>query len=46
MEPQQERGVTLEHEPDNNEMKRTKPAMARMARSSPLISVFDGLLGL
>jgi len=30
--------------PSNNEMKQTKPAMARMARSSLLISVFDGRL--
>jgi hypothetical protein len=28
--------------PSNNEMKRTKPAPAGMARSSPLISVFAG----
>jgi hypothetical protein len=28
--------------PSNNEMKLTKPAMARMARSSQLISVFCG----
>ena len=28
--------------PSNNEMKQTKPAMARMARSSLLISVFGG----
>jgi hypothetical protein len=28
--------------PSNNEMKQTKPALARMARSSLLISVFDG----
>jgi hypothetical protein len=26
--------------PANNEMKQTKPAVARMARASPLISVF------
>ena len=31
--------------PSNNEMKQTKPAMARMARSSLLISVFDGPQG-
>jgi hypothetical protein len=30
--------------PSNNEMKQTKPALARMARSSLLISVFCGLL--
>jgi hypothetical protein len=28
--------------PSNNEMKQTKPAMVRMARSSLLISVLDG----
>jgi hypothetical protein len=31
--------------PSNKEMKQTKPAMARMARSSLLISVFDGRFG-
>jgi hypothetical protein len=30
----------------NNEMKRTKPAMARMTRSSPLNSVLSRLRGL
>jgi hypothetical protein len=29
--------------PSNNEMKQTKPAMARMTRSSLLISVLGGL---
>jgi hypothetical protein len=30
--------------PDNNEMKRTKPTATRVARSSPLNSVFSGPL--
>jgi hypothetical protein len=35
--------MTLEkYAPSNNEMKRTKPAMITVARSSPLISVFGG----
>jgi hypothetical protein len=34
--------MTLEkYAPSNNEMKRTKPAMITVARSSPLISVLD-----
>jgi len=35
----------MSDEPQNNEMQRTKPAMARLARSSPLISVFGTILG-
>jgi hypothetical protein len=32
-----------EDQPPNNEMKRTKPAQVRMARSSPLISVLGAV---
>ena len=35
--------LAQESPPSNNEMKQTKPAMARTARSSLLISVFCGL---
>jgi hypothetical protein len=34
--------VGIASRPSNNEMKRTKPAMAKMERSSPLISVLCG----
>jgi hypothetical protein len=32
----------MEGTPSNNEMKRTRSAIAQMARPSPLISVLDG----